>query len=118
MNCYICREETGNCSHPALAFCQYCGAGMCESHVIEWTPIPATGMAGTSRCLLICSRCHHVLSQPRWPHSARPTKEKPGSDTPAERPWWKRGWRRRPSDLPEPEAAVKEVERFLHLERS
>jgi hypothetical protein len=118
MNCYICREEIGNCSRPALAICQSCGAGMCESHVVERTPVPAMGMAGTSRCLLICSRCHHVLSQARGPHSGKPTKEKRVSDTPAERPWWKRGWRGRSSELPEPDAAVKAVERFLHLERS
>ncbi len=119
MNCYVCQVETGNCSHPALAICQRCGAGVCDAHVVEIKMIAATGMAGTARYLLICSRCYAGLSQERSPRSRRPAQEKDAPAKPAGKHWWNRFRQSRSKEAEpmEPAEVVKEVERFLQQQR-
>ncbi len=120
MNCYVCRVETGNCSHPALAICQRCGAGVCDAHVVEVKVIAATGLAGSARYLLICSRCYAALSQERSPRTKKPAQEKSTPAQPAGKHWWNRLRRNRSKEETgqmEPAEAVKEVERFLQQQR-
>jgi hypothetical protein len=117
MNCYVCRVETGNGSHPALAICQRCGAGVCGAHVVEIKLISTAGMAGATKFLLICSRCYGALSQERLPHSKKPMKEKSASDKTPRRRWWNSFWRGHPLESMVPAEAVKEVERFLRQQR-
>lgn len=119
MNCYICLVETGNESHPALAVCQRCGAGVCRVHLIELAVIPTVGLAGETRSILICCRC-----SPCTPPAARPSrsgKQVKGlgeHSRTSGRNWWNwLPWRRR-SELPEPQEAVATVERFLKHQRN
>ena len=119
MNCYVCRVETGNSVHPALAICQRCGAGVCDAHVVEIKMMEAIGLAGASRFLLICSRCYAALSQKRLPHAKKPTGEKSAPVKPPGKHWWNRFWQSRSKEAEpmEPAETVKEVERFLHQQR-
>lgn len=117
MNCYLCRIEAGNGFRPALAICQRCGAGVCEAHLVESTRTPVVGLAGASNAV-ICSRCSAPFSQQRSREARKsPRAEVAWSRSPLKILWhWL--FRRCPSELPEPAEAVKEVERFLHRQRS
>lgn len=117
MNCYVCRVETGDGSHPALALCQRCGAGVCDTHVVEIKMISTAGMAGATRSLLICSRCYAALSPARLPRTKKPATEKSVSDKAPRKRWWNSFWRSRSAEPMEPAEAVKEVERFLRQQR-
>lgn len=118
MNCYLCRVETGNTFHPALAICQRCGAGICAEHLVE-VATPVIGLAGESRSILICCRCStSPPRQPGLPGSRKPVKERDGQSKTSGWNWWHWLWRRQPSALPNPEEAVAAVERFLNHQRS
>jgi hypothetical protein len=117
MNCYVCRVETGNGSHPALAICQRCGAGVCDTHVVEIKMISTAGMAGAISSLLICCRCYAALSPERLSRTKKPTAEKSASEKATRKRWWNHFWRGHSAEPMEPAEAVKEVERFLRHQR-
>ena len=117
MNCYVCLVETGCESHPALAVCQRCGAGMCRTHLVESVVTPVAGLAGESRSVLMCCRCALTpkLSS-ACVASPKQTKRRTGESRTWLWHWWNQLWRRqkrRLSDLPQPEEAVAAVEHFL-----
>lgn len=117
MNCYLCRIEAGNGFRPALAICQRCGAGVCEAHLVESTGMPIVGLAGIGYAI-ICSRCSAPFSQQRSREGRKSTREeKAWSRSPIKMLW---SWlsRRGPSELPKPTEIVKEVELFLHRQRT
>ena len=117
MNCYVCRVEAGNGSHPALAICQRCGAGVCGAHVVEIKMISTAGMAGAIRYLLVCSRCYATLSPARLPRVKKPGTEKSAYGKPSRRHWWNSLWRGHSVESMEPAEAVREAERFLRQQR-
>lgn len=109
MNCYLCYKEAGNATNPALGFCQRCGAGICERHLVLVTSQPAGGMNGLTprmrslqcvHCLEIGKPARHASH--RFPQSQEPFLRKV-------RTWWRNATR----PLPEPQEAVAMVERYL-----
>ena|SRR5713101_7584467 len=119
MNCYVCRVETGCESHPALAICQRCGAGICGAHLVELTVTPAVGLAGDSRSILVCCRCSPPpLHREKGAERRQHVKERDEQSKTPGRNWWHRLWQGRPSALPTPEEAVAAVERFLSRKSS
>jgi hypothetical protein len=109
MNCYVCRVETGCESHPALAICQRCGAGICGLHLVELTVTPVVGLAGDRRSILVCCRCSQTQL---YQQKVVKEQEKQGKTSGCR--WWQRFRRSRPSALPTPEEAVAAVEQFLN----
>ncbi|SRR5579884_2458628 len=110
MHCYICLVETGCLSHAAVALCQRCGAGVCDTHLLVLEKPPVVGMAGDGqhRRHLICSHCSQrlVTSPQQEPQPQR----QPSRGKRFFWQWWKR---RREHALPEPEEAVAAVEQWL-----
>jgi hypothetical protein len=112
MNCYLCQHNPGESSRPAVGICQRCGAGICESHLIEVTRKPVGGMmAMTGLRRLLCMVCaqEHGSSEPQRPERVR---QKESSS------WWQQWFgNRNRSTLPTPEEAIAEAERVLKQER-
>jgi hypothetical protein len=111
MNCYVCLLETGCESRPALAICQICGAGICHVHLVERTVPPVTGMAGSPRFSLMCSRC---IASPR---KRITTRKPPNKQNKRKRLslqyWWRWLQHEQQVALPTPEEAVEAAESFL-----
>jgi hypothetical protein len=87
--------------------------------VVEVKVTAVTGLAGTARYLLICSRCYTALSE-RSPRTKKPAQEKSTPAQLAGKHWWNRLRRNRSKEEAgqmEPAQAVKEVERFLQQQR-
>jgi hypothetical protein len=116
MHCYLCLIDGRGEQRSACAICQRCGAGVCEKHLVTQTSTAPIGMAGNGkpRYLLTCQRCSSDLGgiaqstrSPGVPHQI------PLVDN---RRWWLRPRKKR-TDLPDPQAAIAGVERFLKKQR-
>lgn len=108
MNCYVCSTEAHNQAYLAVAICQQCGAGMCQDHLYTLRGAASVGMAGNISQRLICSDCQALLIV-----RTRKTPSARSGQTELRQQWWNRWRKRKEAELPEPQDAVKAVERFL-----
>lgn len=116
MNCYLCQLEADKL-FPAVAVCQSCGAGICESHLIQMKTTQVVGMAGNGapRSQVVCCRCY---AETPSTHMFRSEGLAKARYTWKGASWW--GWLRRNQSkaLPLPSEAVAFVEEFLYRERN
>jgi len=116
MNCYLCFVELGSGCHPALAICQRCGAAICESHLVRLSGPSVPGLAGTPKCLLMCSSCFEYPSPRQLPRIKKDARRR----SMMEKIFGSKRllfWRHRSPALPAPDEAVKAVEEFLNRQR-
>lgn len=113
MNCYLCYQDIGYATHPALGICQMCGAGVCERHLVPVTSHTVIGMAGRSSSgrVLYCSHCLEEIGKARSSLNRGALPKEPGTQKTTS--WWRRWTWQRPRPLPEPKEAVAIVEHFL-----
>jgi hypothetical protein len=114
MNCYMCLVDGGGEQKAACAICQRCGAALCEKHVITHISTAPIGMGGSGnpRYLLVCQRCFQGMGGgiSSMPPSLSPDQRMPRWG------FWQFTRRKQP-ELPDPQEAIAEAERFLKKKR-